>query len=271
MILSTGVGSLPFLDFSKAVDYVIENYGLAFLPETLDPRSPLPAMLTHLLDDQQLACYCASDWTAFKTTLQSNNSFYSAVYDIQAWHLRTRNRPRKLQIIGPRTLINLFTAQFPNQHSAEIESVAFELLANRLQRLQETFDRSENPIYLCFDEPTLNDRNIESTSEMVSSLMRVANLDRSFRMGVHCCAPISIELYAKVFAYLGLSFDMNQTSGSPEEVKEKWLPAEFSSPVMLSGGCGTGTQTLFFEEAVCESLKAAVSFLQASMVGNQDT
>lgn len=266
-LLTTGIGSLPFKDGETAVKYVGEHYSLRFFPQLvpmLDETEP-KGMTPDQVVDRQAA-------TA---------PFLASLNGVD---------PVKIQLAGPLTLQK--TAGDGVERWDWVETMT----RTWVTRLREV---TEGPIYFFWDDALLAAEGTEEDLARVQAFRDSLAVDR-VRLGVHCCAPLTLAQLTTSLPGLTLALDAHVVDlVSPEAVHAARAHAEKGGDFLLgivdtrkttvdadaatkllnrihgawgdvfddvvlgvSGGCGTALHTEAFERALSAALTRCVTSTQ---------
>ncbi len=182
----------------------------------------------------------------------------------------------KLQLIGPQTAIQLLETLCGRTLNSALKKIVRSGLSDLMRQVLDRCNVTSKQAIIMSDEPLVSAFNLKNHQQADGVIH-----------GTHCCAHLSLSKQLNYFKNKYLSFDLTEISSTPDvfeaisllqktggvmlgiaDTKQKILNASqsrdlwqqlnqnlsvdetrlHSMPLILTGGCGTGMQSIAFEK-----------------------
>jgi hypothetical protein len=296
---TTGIGSLPFIDSSEAIQYVASSYTIPFYPQLVKHErytaSTVPQMLQEAVPHSILKLFSSN-----ATTLKASKELASIWQKEIPQHLaglpgiqefssvlsHSKSSFFKIQLIGPKTAIHLLEKLCGQKLEEETKNVIAISLKTYGEQLRSYCHSEKKIAILMIDDPLGPDTQCLSLFGIENTII-----------GIHCCGKFDLIGLIDQIDTNYLSFDLNQhivnqkffsnisklqersglmlgivdttkqtidrkrckilSKQLTEQLKET-TPQTQQLPIIFTGGCGTGTQSIDFERQLSALLKELI-------------
>lgn len=283
MILTTGVGSLPFKDRDEALEYVFSNYSLPFLPElphdraskTLNESSGIPPMIERVLpiglknsiENHQLRKEMV-DWESYGNSAAQCQEIFQDPHNwgcLAPFLKRARDADKvKLQVAGPVTLgLYLQTAGGIDPEVAEkfswlwVETLSRALIAHITPQLT-------GGIHLFWDEPGLSAKQGPAVREKYRTLQKSLGSPK-VKLGIHCCGPLGVKDLSGWFGAGTVGVDAGIYGSDLRRLGEECAEHTRGGGSVAIGLVDTGSEQLDLEGAIARGRQCLLAVREGSL------
>lgn len=284
--LTTGMGSLPFVDVDAALAHVFTSYDIPFFPQLprLSTDATVAPMLAEILTPGMLAAIQTRDGQTLVTELKRGATNPTTPLQLirtlpayAGFISRAQGHKRlKAQIVGPHTAHAILEEKIGTVPA--LRDALRDWIACLSIVWGETLRMAERESILLWDEGSFIAQWAKN-DQYVFRALQTKLAKTNTRLGIHTCTPGRLDDIAKALPATLYAFDLSvvdvptadgveaiygvvdtrspklDLAASRKALQLAHARAPKSAPLILSGGCGTGLHTETYEMDLAAMLR----------------